>query len=106
MNSGEELLRALQTQEYGRPLALGAVLEDAVKKKEIIPLREFLERRESVYLKSWIPTPWEVLAWGLRQIGVFGDGSGGEDRLVKGEFVVVGNVEVSVLFLGGLGRGC
>ena len=86
-------MRALQTPELGRPLALGAVLEDAVKRKELIPLGDFLDRKESVYAKSWIPTPWQVVSWGLRQLGVLGR-EGAEDRLVKGNFVVMVNVEV------------
>ena len=86
-------MRALQTPELGRPLALGAVLEDAIKRKELIPLNEFLDRKESVYAKSWIPTPWQVVSWGLRQLGVLGR-EGAEDRLVKGDFVVMANVEV------------
>lgn len=94
MNTGEELLQQLQTQEYGRPLALGAVLEDAVRKKELMRLRDFLESKESIYQKSWLPTPWQVMTWSLRQLGVLGEGGDREDRLVKGQFVVVANVEV------------
>ena len=94
IHTGEELVRALQTPELGRPLALGAVLEDAIKRKELIPLSEFLDRKESVYAKSWVPTPWQVVSWGLRQLGVLGR-EGAEDRLVKGNFVVMANVEVS-----------
>ena len=74
-------------------MALGTVLEDAVKKKELIPFDEFLNRKESVYAKSWIPTPWQVVTWGFRQLGVLGR-EGAEDRLVKGNFVVMANVEV------------
>lgn len=95
IQSGEELLRELQTQEFGWPLALGAVLEDAVKRKELIPLREFLDRKDSVYAKSWIPSPLDVVKWGLRQLGMLGDGSSAQDRLVRGEFVVVGNAETA-----------
>ncbi|KAI5362618.1 putative Snf7 family protein [Septoria linicola] len=94
MESGENLLRELNTQQYGRPLALGAVLEDAMNSKALIPLREFLDRKDSLYHKSWIPTPWQVVTWGLRQLGVIG-GTSSEDKLVKGNFVVVANVEAA-----------
>ncbi|KAF7187474.1 Uncharacterized protein HII31_11214, partial [Pseudocercospora fuligena] len=90
LESSPELLRELQTQEYGQPLALGAVLEDAVKSKALISLKEFLENKQSLYHKSWIPTPWQVLTWALRQAGIVG---GAPDKLVRGQFVVVANVE-------------
>ena len=99
LHSGEELGRALQTQEYGRPLALGSVIEDAVKKKELVPLKDFLNAKQSVYARSWIPTPWQVVSWGLRQIGVMG-GEDVEDRLVTGNFVIMANVEVCSRGLG------
>lgn len=91
LESSPELLRELQTQEYGQPLALGAVLEDAVKSKALVPLKDFLENKQSLYHKSWIPTPWEVLHWALRQAGIVGGGA--QDKLVRGHFVVVANVE-------------
>ncbi|KAK3069974.1 hypothetical protein LTR53_011260 [Teratosphaeriaceae sp. CCFEE 6253] len=94
IHAGEDLSRALQTQEFGRPLALGSVLEDAVRKKELIPVRDFLDAKQSVYAKSWIPTPWQVMSWGLRQLGVIGR-EGAEDKLVTGDFVVMANVEAA-----------
>jgi charged multivesicular body protein 7 len=77
--------------EYGTPLALSAVLHDAIQGGALVDLRTFLERKESLYKKRWVPSVGEVVGWGLRQLGVMGNG---EDKLVKGNFVVVGNVEV------------
>ncbi|KAK3678017.1 hypothetical protein LTR78_002112 [Recurvomyces mirabilis] len=94
LHTGEELLRALQTQEYGRPLALGSAIEDAVRKKELVPLQEFLDAKQSVYTKSWLPTPWQVMSWSLRQLGVTGR-EGAEDKLVTGNFVMMANVEAA-----------
>ncbi|KAI6900326.1 hypothetical protein KC318_g11999 [Hortaea werneckii] len=94
LQTGEELARALQTQELGRPLALGSVIDEAVRKKELIPLKEFLEAKESIYAKHWLPTPWQVMSWGLRQLGVIG-GESSEDKLVKGEFVIMANLEAT-----------
>ncbi|KAL1588170.1 hypothetical protein WHR41_03208 [Cladosporium halotolerans] len=94
MRTGEELSRALQTQEFGRPLALGAVVQDAVDRKELVPLAEFLNAQKSIYAKSWIPTPWQAVRWGLKQLGVVG-GESAEDRLVAGSFVVMANVEAA-----------
>ena len=93
LKTGEELSKSLQTQEFGRPLALGAVVQDAVDKKELVPLAEFLNAKKSIYAKTWIPTPWQAVSWGLKQLGVMG-GESVEDRLVAGNFVVMSNVEV------------
>lgn len=93
LHSGEDLARALSTREFGRPLALGAAIEDAARRKELIQLKEFLDAKKSVYAKSWIPTPWQVLSWGLRQLGVTQSDTA-EDRLVAGNFVIMANVEV------------
>ncbi|KJX92574.1 snf7 family protein [Zymoseptoria brevis] len=91
LSGGEELLRKLEG-EYGRPLALSAVLQDAIQAGALVELRTFLNKKESVYKKRWVPTVGEVVGWGLRQLGVIGDS---EDKLVKGNFVVVANVEVA-----------
>ncbi|OQO09592.1 hypothetical protein B0A48_04994 [Cryoendolithus antarcticus] len=94
IRTGEELARALTTPEHGRPLALGAVIEDAVAKRELIPLRTFLDAKMTIYAKSWVPSPWQVIQWGLRQLGA-GSGDLGEDKLVAGNFVAVANVEAA-----------
>lgn len=90
---GEELLRDLGC-EFGRPLALEAVLEDAVREGKLIEMSEFLARKESLYRKRWIPTAGEMVGWGLRQLGLKGN-----RKLVKDGFVVLANVEVSVALL-------
>lgn len=87
------MAKALQTQEYGRPLALGAAIEDAARKKEFIQLKEFLDAKQSVYAASWIPTPWQIVSWTLKQLGLVRDGSN-NDRLVAADFVIMANVEV------------
>lgn len=89
------MVGALDCREWGRPVALAAVIQDAVQKREMIPLKAFLESKAGIYSRRWIPSPWEVVRWSLRQLGlVSGEMSG--DRLAVGEFVVVENVEVSL----------
>ncbi|KAF2772895.1 hypothetical protein EJ03DRAFT_341493 [Teratosphaeria nubilosa] len=95
LSSGEALAQALTTAEHGRPLALGSVIEEAVRKNELVPMQEFLDGKGSIYAKSWVPTPWQVLSWGLRQLGVLADGNGAEDKLVRGDFVIMANVEAA-----------
>lgn len=101
IRTGEELSRSLQTQEFGRPLALGAVVQDAVNKKELVLLSEFLGTKKSIYAKTWLPTPWQAVSWGLKQLGVIG-GESEDDKLVAGSFVVVTNLEVGAKHFQGL----
>jgi charged multivesicular body protein 7 len=60
----------------------------------MVPLKEFLTSKESIYRTSWIPSAWKVLQWSLRQVGVLGQAQS-PDQLGVGNFVVVKNVEVA-----------
>lgn len=62
-------------------------------KREMIPLKDFLTSKTSIYNRSWNISPWQVISWGLRQIGVLGEPES-QDKLAVGNFVVVANVEV------------
>jgi charged multivesicular body protein 7 len=73
---------------------LPAVFHDAVQKKEMVPMKDFLTAKESIYKTSWVPSPWKVLQWGLRQVGVLGQPRSSE-KLSAGNFVVLKNVEVA-----------
>ena len=68
--------------------------QDALAKKEMVPLQDFLNSPTSIYHRSWIPTPWQLLSWSLRQLGLAGGSS--NDKLAVGNFVVVANVEASL----------
>lgn len=94
IRTGEDLARALQHPRYGRPTCLAAVFHDAVAKREFLPLQEFLTAKTSVYSKSWILSPLDVVRWGLRQIGVLGQPQF-TDKLGVGNFVVLKNVEAA-----------
>ena len=67
-------------------------MRDALSKKEMMPVQEFLAAKESIYQKSWALKPWEILSWGLRQLGLAG-GQDGEDKLPVGRLVILANVE-------------
>lgn len=67
--------------------------KESLERKHIFPLHDFLTRTESIHHKSWNLTPWQVISWGLRQLGI-GGGARGEDTLVVGCFVLLSNVEV------------
>ncbi|ORY59631.1 Snf7-domain-containing protein [Pseudomassariella vexata] len=88
----DSLFRSLESKQYGLPLALGTVMQDALTNGEIMPLQQFLKSKDSVYSKGWGGVPWSVLWWGLRQVGLVG-APGADGRMPKGVFVVLGNLE-------------
>ncbi|KAK6596293.1 Snf7 family protein [Botrytis cinerea] len=71
LRADDELLRALDTNEWGRPLSLG--------------------------LLSWTIKPWDIVGWGLKQIGI----SFGGDKLPGGKLVILGNVEEAAKIFAG-----
>ncbi|TEY39220.1 hypothetical protein BOTCAL_0466g00020 [Botryotinia calthae] len=89
LRADDELLRALDTNEWGRPLSLGAVVQEAIAKKELMPLGEFMNATDSIYNRSWTIKPWDIVGWGLKQNGItFGGG-----KLPGGKLLILGNVE-------------
>ena len=93
IHTNEELSRALQTPQFGRPLALGAVVADAVAKREWIPTAEFRSAKGSIYKQGWGLSPWRILSWGLKQLGIVGEDGAGH-KVAMGEFVIMANLEV------------
>lgn len=98
IRTGEDLGRALVHTQFGRPTCLPAVFEDAVSKKEMIPLKDFLSSKTSIYKLTWTISPLNVVKWGLRQLGVLGE-PGSPQKLGVGHFVVLHNVEVRLFAL-------
>jgi charged multivesicular body protein 7 len=88
----EELLRALECKEWGRPLALGAVVHDSVMKKEMVPLREFMAAKESIHRGHWATVPWNIISWGFGQLGLT-RGQHGDRILSVEKLVIVSNLE-------------
>ncbi|KAL2266927.1 hypothetical protein VTJ83DRAFT_4204 [Remersonia thermophila] len=89
LHSGEQLARALESKQYGRPLALGAVVQEALAARDLIPLREFLDAKDSIYRRSW--SVWNLASWTMKQLGVADYLK--SDALPPGDFVVLSNVE-------------
>jgi charged multivesicular body protein 7 len=81
----------------GRPLGLGAVIDESVRTGSMVPVKEFLATDRSTYSKSWVPSSRTVLQWGLRQIGLTGsgnyEGTSGARKLKTSEFVLVEALE-------------
>lgn len=90
ININEDLLRDLDAKEWGRPLALATVVQDSIRHKDIIPLKEFTESKESIYHNPWPLNPLNLLGWGLRQLGVTGAFG---LKMATGQFVVLQNLE-------------
>ena len=65
--------------------------DDAVQKGAMIPLQDFAASPTSIYSKSWLPSPWHIINWGLRQIGLGNVYSG--QKVKVGNLVMVANVE-------------
>lgn len=95
LDCDERLVRALESKQFGRPLALGAVFAEALGAKEILPLGEFLSQKQSVYYKPWaIASPWALAAWTLRQLGVADMLQAWRgDKVPTGQFVILANLE-------------
>ncbi|KAJ4342543.1 hypothetical protein N0V95_006914 [Ascochyta clinopodiicola] len=94
IRTADDLARALQHPQYGKPTCLPAVFHEAVQKREMILLKDFLGSQTSIYKTSWIPTPWSALQWGLRTVGVLGKAAP-PDKLAVKNYVVLKNVEVA-----------
>ncbi|KAK5998126.1 Charged multivesicular body 7-like protein [Cladobotryum mycophilum] len=90
----ESLRRSLDNGQYGQPQALGAVIHDAMAKKDFIPLQGFLQSQHNIYQQTWSEVPWNVMGWALRQIGV-ADPTRGDDKIPTGRYVVMKNVEMA-----------
>jgi charged multivesicular body protein 7 len=89
---GEELKGELETQDGSRPLGLGWVVSESLRSKGMLPLKDFLAAKESVYRRDWSELPWRIVEWGLEKAGLAGWGGEGK---ISGKYVVLGNVEVS-----------
>ncbi|KZL79849.1 snf7 family protein [Colletotrichum incanum] len=96
VNVDEQLVRSLESKQFGRPLALGTVVREAVGEKDLYPVKEFLNNKESIYTgKTWAQVPWSVVSWAAGQLGFGGKSTSGEDKLPQGGFVVIKNVETT-----------
>lgn len=95
----ESLRRSLDSKQFGQPLALGTVINEALAQKDLIPLQSFLQSNQNIYQQSWSQVPWNVMGWALRQLGV-GDPARGEDKIPKGNYVIMKNVEATSRELG------
>ncbi|KAL8298352.1 hypothetical protein RB597_006805 [Gaeumannomyces tritici] len=102
LTTDDSLLRALESRQYGRPLALGVAVNEAIAAGDLIPLPQYLAAKQSILARpassfSLASVPWTVLSWGARQVGAATGLSGGgvSDKLPKTRLVVLSNVEAA-----------
>ncbi|KJR87901.1 charged multivesicular body protein 7 [Sporothrix schenckii 1099-18] len=101
--AGQPLLDALQSDRYGRPLALDAVIQEAVLERDLVPLEAFLRAKESIYnRRSWSAwaagLPWHAVSWGLHRLGVI---EGNSQVQQKANAAAAGNAAAFSLLQGG-----
>ncbi|KAL8787416.1 MAG: hypothetical protein Q9195_007791 [Heterodermia aff. obscurata] len=92
LRTGEELLQALTTKEWGRPLSLGTVIDEAVQRRQFIPRKEFLDSPTSIYNRKWTIRPWWLVSWTLQQLGLY-EKQAALGKLPTAQYVIVSNVE-------------
>ncbi|MCJ1423124.1 hypothetical protein MMC29_001005 [Sticta canariensis] len=88
LRTSEELLQSLETREFGRPLALGTVIDEAVLHQHLIPVEEFLHNSSSIYDQGWFVRPRWLLLWGYRQLGATLRTSA-STKMQNGRYVIV-----------------
>ncbi|KAF7170056.1 hypothetical protein CNMCM5623_002624 [Aspergillus felis] len=102
LRTDDSLIRALEIPEYGRPVALGAVLDEAIRKHTMVPLQVFKASPLSLQQRQWriinpgALSPWNVMTWGMKQLRGFVVGSDTPDtsaRLQVQELVLVENLK-------------
>ncbi|KAM3466237.1 hypothetical protein MY5147_000772 [Beauveria neobassiana] len=94
LNLEESLLRKLESRQFGQPLALGTVVRESIAASAMFPVQTFLQAQQSLFQKSWSGVPWAIMGWTLRQMGLV-DPARGDDRLPKGQYVLLENVEAA-----------
>ncbi|MCJ1288386.1 hypothetical protein MMC26_007742 [Xylographa opegraphella] len=92
LRTGESLLHALETKEWGTPLALTPVIATAVAEGRMIALQDFLNSPTSIYEREESITPWSLVSWALRKFGLRRVQSV-ELGSPMSRYVLVGNVE-------------
>lgn len=95
LSTDESLIRALESRQYGRPLAIGVAVQEAMAAGDLIPLKDFLSAKQSIYDRSWSwgALPLTAVSWGFRQLGAMAGLGGPSEKMPKAQLVVVANLE-------------
>jgi charged multivesicular body protein 7 len=94
--ANEALLESLHDPEFGRPLALNAVLEELVETKTVIPLQIFRSQTHSIYESSI--NIGSVFSWVLAKTGLWesswrAEGPAGSGSLKREKYICINRLE-------------
>ncbi|KAF9454637.1 hypothetical protein P691DRAFT_754563 [Macrolepiota fuliginosa MF-IS2] len=79
LQANRALLDCLRLEKVGKPLAMGAVINDLRSRKILISLHKFMASKTSIYDAGWLPyriasfVVGRPLWWALEQVGIVGD---------------------------------
>ncbi|RDH34076.1 hypothetical protein BDQ94DRAFT_22560 [Aspergillus welwitschiae] len=99
LRADESLLRDLEIPECGRPVALGAVFDEATRNRTMVPLHLYRTNPASLRKPQWgidtsVLSPWAVMSWGMKQLkGVVIGSEEATPRLQPQELVLVENLK-------------
>ncbi|PWY70672.1 SNF7 family protein [Aspergillus eucalypticola CBS 122712] len=99
LRADETLLRDLEIPECGRPVALGAVFDEATRNRTMVPLHLYRTNPASLRKPQWgidtsVLSPWAVMSWGMKQLkGAVIGGEEATPRLQPQELVLVENLK-------------
>ncbi|OOF98360.1 hypothetical protein ASPCADRAFT_44255 [Aspergillus carbonarius ITEM 5010] len=99
LRADEALLRDLEIPECGRPVALGAVFDEATRNRTMVPLHLYRSNPASLRKPQWgidtsVLSPWAVMSWGMKQLkGVVVGSEEATPRLQAQELVLVENLK-------------
>ncbi|KAJ5525102.1 hypothetical protein N7494_011752 [Penicillium frequentans] len=74
LRTDESLARDLELPEWGRPVALGAVFDEAMRKRTMIPLSVYKTTPGCLRKNQWrlidpaALSPWNVMSWGVQEL--------------------------------------
>ncbi|KAI4227513.1 MAG: hypothetical protein L6R36_002353 [Xanthoria steineri] len=92
LETGPYLLQKLESSEWGRPLAINAVIDEAIARRQMLSYHAFLASPHSIYSRSWTELPWRFVAWGLEHMGLRQTVSSKDSRQTR-ELVLIPNLE-------------
>ncbi|KAG5928892.1 hypothetical protein E4U42_007759 [Claviceps africana] len=86
------LLRALQSKQYGQPLALSSAIRDAISSRKFIPVDSFLTSPQTTHPPTLASLTWKAAEWAF---GILRSTNrdGGQDILPAGRYVLTGNLD-------------
>ncbi|CAI7630970.1 hypothetical protein N7533_003984 [Penicillium manginii] len=100
LRTDESLLRDLELSDLGRPVALGAVFNEAMQKRNMVPLPIYKTDPGCLKKSQWriidpsALSPWNVMSWGVRQLkGVVIGSDESSPKLQVQELVLVENLK-------------